>query len=104
MLTQLNPSIPLNTPKGTAECWAIIDYGPEHDLLWVCCIDTTGEIWTVSNKEVRGCKNVSLGRKLATPDPVKEFLSAIAEMTTPVIVSKREELQEEAKRLLEKMK
>lgn len=61
-LLQLNPPIPLNTPKGQGMAWLVIDYGPEHNLMWTVAIDATGEIWTFSNSEVRAQKNISLGR------------------------------------------
>lgn len=61
-LIQLNPPIPVTTPKGNALAHIIIDYGPEHDLLWVCFQDETRECWTYSNKEVRAQKNVTVGR------------------------------------------
>lgn len=63
MLLQLNPPIPLDTPKGKALAWMCIDYGAEHNLMWVCAIDATGEIWTFSNPEVRAQTNVTMGRK-----------------------------------------
>lgn len=60
---QLNPSIPLLTPKGQGEAIMCIDYSKEDDLFWVVIQDETGEIWTWNNKDVRGCKNVTIGRK-----------------------------------------
>ena len=33
MILQLNPPLPLETPKGKAWAHFIIDYGLEHDLL-----------------------------------------------------------------------
>lgn len=62
MILQLNPIIPVHTPKGSGFAWFLIDYGPEHDLLYVVAIDSTGELWTYSNKEVRAQKNITLGR------------------------------------------
>ncbi len=35
MLTQLNPTIPLETSRGRGYALAVIDYGMEHNLLWV---------------------------------------------------------------------
>lgn len=64
MILQLSPSIPLNTPRGSAQAWILIDYSPEHDLFWICAIDDTGEIWTFPNNEVRAQRNISLGRTL----------------------------------------
>ena len=63
MLTQLNPPLPLITPKGKAWAHIVIDYGQEHDLLWVCFQDETGECWTFSNREVRIQENITIGRK-----------------------------------------
>jgi hypothetical protein len=62
MLTQLNPPIPLTTPKGSALAHAIIDYGVEYHLMFVCIQDDTGEIWTWPNPVVRGVKNITMGR------------------------------------------
>lgn len=61
-MIQLNPPIPLNTPKGPALAWFLMDYGAEHHLMWVCAIDVTGEIWTFQNPEVRAQKNITMGR------------------------------------------
>ena len=63
MLTQLNPPIPLHVlGRGDGQALAVIDYGPEHNLLWVTAIDATGEIWCAPNPEVRMQANWSLGR------------------------------------------
>jgi len=50
--------------KDKAEGYAfmVIDYSQEHHLLFVCAMDD-GEIWTLNNKEIRFCKNISLDRK-----------------------------------------
>lgn len=61
--TQLNPPIPVHViEKGKAVAFAVIDYGPEHSLLWVSAIDQTGEIWCAPNSMVRLQANWSLGR------------------------------------------
>ena len=40
MFTQLNPPIPLTvTDKGDGMAFAVIDYGAEHNLLWVTDAD-----------------------------------------------------------------
>ncbi|NNC59255.1 MAG: hypothetical protein HKO05_04605 [Erythrobacter sp.] len=63
MFTQLNPAIPLHVlGKGNGQALAVIDYGPEHNLLWVTAIDATGEIWCAPNPEVRMQANWSMGR------------------------------------------
>lgn len=63
MITQLNPAIPLQTPKGNALAHFLIDYGQESNLVWVCFQEDTGEIWSWENPEVRAQKNITLGRK-----------------------------------------
>lgn len=61
-VTQLNPPIPLMTPKGSALAHMVIDYGAEHDLLWVCFQDDSGECWSWANPEIRAQKNITMGR------------------------------------------
>jgi hypothetical protein len=61
-MLQLDPPLPLNTPKGEGFAHVLIDYGPESDLYWTVFITGTGEIWTFSNRDVRASKNVTLGR------------------------------------------
>ncbi|GAB5349301.1 hypothetical protein [Alteriqipengyuania sp. 357] len=63
MFTQLNPPIPLHVlGKGDGHALGVIDYGQEHNLLWVTAIDATGEIWCAPNPEVRMQANWSIGR------------------------------------------
>ena len=63
MMLQLNPMIPIVRVKDGMEGYAflVIDYSQEHNLLFTCAMDD-GEIWTLSNKEIRFCKNISLDR------------------------------------------
>ncbi len=65
MFTQLNPPLPLLViDKGKGIAIAVIDYGPEHNLIWVTAIDETGEIWCAPNPKVRMQKNWTMGRHL----------------------------------------
>lgn len=61
-MIQLNPPIPMTTPKGEGFAHLMLDYGPESDLYWVVLITETGEIWTYANRYVRAAKNITLGR------------------------------------------
>ena len=63
VMLQLNPPLPMQTPKGSGLAWVLLDYGAEHDLMWVVVIDETREIWTFRNPEIRACKNITMGRK-----------------------------------------
>lgn len=69
MMMQLNPQIPLMTEKGPAQAIMVIDYSEEYDLLFVCILDESGEIWTFPNSKVRGFTNYSIGRK--NPSEIK---------------------------------
>jgi hypothetical protein len=63
MIQQLNPTIPVITPKGKGFAHLVIDYSQEHDLMWVVFINKTGECWTYSNKDIRLDENITIGRK-----------------------------------------
>jgi len=62
MITRLDPPIPLMTPKGRGLAHFLIDYGPEHDLMWVCFQDDSGECWTWENALIRARVNTTMGR------------------------------------------
>jgi hypothetical protein len=64
MIIQLNPMIPIVRVSDKLEGYAflVMDYSQEHDLLFVCAMDN-GEIWTLNNREIRFCKNISMDRK-----------------------------------------
>ena len=64
-LLQLEPSIPLITPKGAGRAVVLIDYGIEEHLLWVCFIDDTGECWTFQNRDIKAQPNLTMGAKRA---------------------------------------
>lgn len=61
MILQLNPPLPMKTPKGSAMAHFLIDYGPEHHLLWVC-FQESGECWTWQNPDILACENITFGR------------------------------------------
>lgn len=62
-MLQLNPMLPIirvsDSMKGFA--FLVIDYSQEHDILYSCILNN-GEIWTLSNHEIRAQENVSLSR------------------------------------------
>ena len=65
MFTQLNPPLPVTViDRGKGLAVAVIDYGPEHNLIWVTAIDGTGEIWCAPNPKVRMQENWTMGRAL----------------------------------------
>lgn len=63
MFTQLEPPLPVHViDKGSGLAFAVIDYGIEHNLLWVTALDANGEIWCAPNPKVRMAENWTAGR------------------------------------------
>lgn len=59
-MIQLNPPIPLDTPKGRGYAYFMIDRSQDHHLEWVVFIDATGEGWTFQNPEIRLQPNATM--------------------------------------------
>lgn len=60
---QLDPPLPVHVlDKGAGYAFAVIDYGQEHNLIWVTAITETGEIWCAPNPRVRLQANWTMGR------------------------------------------
>lgn len=73
MLTQLNPPLPVHVmDRGKGQALALIDYGPDHHLIWVTALDANGEIWCAPNPQVRLQSNWTMGRKVAVPGSVSQ--------------------------------
>jgi hypothetical protein len=68
MFVQLNPTIPLDTPKGPGYAHFVIDYSQEHHLMWGVFLDDGGACWIFENPEVRLRANPTLGRGGNTTD------------------------------------
>lgn len=64
MYTELKSPLPLCVEgKGKGYAIGVIDYGPEHHLIWVVAIDDTREIWAAPNPMVRVQSNWTMGRQ-----------------------------------------
>lgn len=61
MMLQLNPALPLDTPKGPAYAHMAIDYGQDHYVLFVCFLQETGECWVFPNRDVKAQPNMTMG-------------------------------------------
>lgn len=72
-MIQLNPQIPVITPKGNGWAFFCIDRSQEHDLEWVVFLDNGGYCWTFCNSDIRIQKNLTYKRSniadfgIATP-------------------------------------
>lgn len=61
-MLQLDPQIPVLTPKGPGWAFFLIDRSQEHDLEWVVFLDNGGYCWTFKNSDIRIQKNYTLHR------------------------------------------
>jgi hypothetical protein len=61
-VTQLDPLIPVHTPRGTGYAFLAIDYSQEHYLHFAVALDLNGEIHIFDNREVRFLWNRTMGR------------------------------------------
>ena len=61
-MLQLDPQIPVLTPKGSGWAFFLIDRSQEHDLEWVGLLDNGGYCWTFKNSDIRIQKNYTLHR------------------------------------------
>lgn len=57
--------------KGDGFAIAVIDYGQEHNLIWVTAITDTGEIWCAPNPRVRMQANWTMNRPRSSAIPAK---------------------------------
>ena len=64
MMLQLNPAIPVVTPKGKGIAHVLIDYGVEADLIWIVFQDD-GECWSWRNQDIRAERNITFNRNPA---------------------------------------
>lgn len=79
---QLDPPLPVHViDKGAGYAFAVIDYGQEHNLIWVTAINDTGEIWCAPNPRVRLQANWTMGRTR----PPAVAAAAAGECASPVL-------------------
>lgn len=62
MIIQLNPPLPVTTPKGKALAHFMIDDGVEYDIKWVCFLEDGGECRIYKNGDIR-----AQGREYISP-------------------------------------
>jgi hypothetical protein len=60
-MIQLNPTIPLDTPKGPGYAHFALDYSQEHSVMFLVFINETGEPWIFEQREVRLRPNRTMG-------------------------------------------
>ena len=76
----------------------MLDYGPDHDLQWVCFIVATGECWTYLNKDIRMVDNETMGRVRATvaaQSPVDSSLRSLRDKAIIQLMMRPDAITEE---------
>ncbi len=61
-ILQLNPPLPVVTPKGDGYAHVLIDYGSEFNLLWVVFLDDSESAGLTTILKSALQKNVTMGR------------------------------------------
>lgn len=65
MILQLNPALPLwHAQKGDFLAHFIHDPGIESEIMFTGILKESGEIWTFTNRDLRGQRNITIGRTL----------------------------------------
>ncbi|AKM06297.1 hypothetical protein [Pelagerythrobacter marensis] len=73
MFVQLQTPLPVHVvDRGPGLAFAVIDYGPEHNLIWVTALDDSGEIWCAPNPKVRLARNWTMGRGAGDASSARE--------------------------------
>lgn len=50
------------TPKGDGIIWLVTEYGHETDTLYTVIMDTTGELWQFTHKDIIVKPNITFRR------------------------------------------
>jgi hypothetical protein len=56
--------IEVDTPKGRGVIFLVTDYGHETDTIYTVIIDSTGEFWQFTHKDIRAKNNLTFGRNI----------------------------------------
>lgn len=52
----------VSTPKGDGVIWVITDYGHETDTIYTIIINSTGELWQFTHKDIIVKPNITFRR------------------------------------------
>ena len=63
MIIEPDNRIDVMTPKGDVIIWLVTDYGHETDTIYTIIINSTGEIWQFTHKDIIVKNNITFNRK-----------------------------------------
>jgi hypothetical protein len=64
MIYEPHNRIEVDTPKGRGVIFLVTDYGHETDTIYTVIIDSTGEFWQFTHKDIRAKNNLTFGRNI----------------------------------------
>jgi hypothetical protein len=56
--------IEVTTPKGDGVILYVLDYGHESNTIYTVILDSTGEFWQFTHREIRAKSNITFGRDI----------------------------------------
>jgi len=56
--------IDVMTPKGEGVIFLVTEYGPETDTIYTIIINTTGELWQYTHRQIIVKSNITFGRNI----------------------------------------
>jgi hypothetical protein len=56
--------VEVTTPKGDGVILYMLDYGHESNTIYTVIIDSTGEFWQFTHREIRAKSNITFGRDI----------------------------------------
>lgn len=62
MIHEFINRVEVSTPKGDGILFFVIDYGHESNTIYTIIIDSTGELWQFTHREIRVKPNITFGR------------------------------------------
>jgi hypothetical protein len=62
MIIEPTNRIDVKTPKGDGVIWLVTDYGHETDTIYTIIINSTGELWQFTHKDIIVKNNITFRR------------------------------------------
>ena len=62
MIFEFSNRLDVITPKGEGVIWYAIDYGHETDTIYTVIINSTGELWQYTHKDIIVKPNITFRR------------------------------------------
>ena len=62
MIFEPTNRVEVSTPKGDGVIWLVTDYGHETDTVYTIIINSTGELWQFTHKDIIVKPNITFKR------------------------------------------